>query len=41
MLESIRRSREIADEGRTTSTYGRGLLAMLLAEMEKKKGRVA
>uniref|UniRef100_A0ACD5XL45 Uncharacterized protein n=1 Tax=Avena sativa TaxID=4498 RepID=A0ACD5XL45_AVESA len=38
VLESIRRSREIADEGRTTSTYGRGLLAMLLAEMEEKKG---
>ena len=37
VLDSIRRSREIADEGRTTSTYGRGLLSMLLAEMEKKK----
>ncbi|KAK3130022.1 hypothetical protein QOZ80_6BG0487920 [Eleusine coracana subsp. coracana] len=37
LTESIRRSREIADEGRTTSTYGRGLLAILLAEMEKKK----
>uniref|UniRef100_A0A453KSQ6 Cytokinin hydroxylase n=3 Tax=Triticinae TaxID=1648030 RepID=A0A453KSQ6_AEGTS len=41
VLESIRRSREIADEGRTTSTYGRGLLAMLLAEMEKKKEKGA
>lgn len=38
VMESICRSREIADEGRTTSTYGRGLLAMLLAEMETKKG---
>ncbi|KAL6655610.1 hypothetical protein ACP70R_006436 [Stipagrostis hirtigluma subsp. patula] len=37
LMESIRRSREIADEGRTTSAYGRGLLALLLAEMEKKK----
>ena len=37
LTESIGRSREIADEGRTTSAYGRGLLAMLLAEMEKKK----
>ncbi|XP_062194158.1 cytokinin hydroxylase-like [Phragmites australis] len=37
LMESIRRSREIADEGRTTTAYGRGLLAMLLAEMEKKK----
>ncbi|XP_040383696.1 cytokinin hydroxylase-like [Oryza brachyantha] len=37
LMESIRRSREIADEGRTTATYGRGLLAMLLSEMEKKK----
>jgi cytokinin trans-hydroxylase len=36
-MESIGRSREIADEGRTTSMYGRGLLAMLLAEMEEKK----
>ncbi|WVZ64912.1 hypothetical protein U9M48_014359 [Paspalum notatum var. saurae] len=35
LTESIGRSREIADEGRTTSAYGRGLLAMLLAEMEK------
>lgn len=37
LTESIGRRREIADEGRTTSAYGRGLLAMLLAEMEKKK----
>ncbi|CAD6219405.1 unnamed protein product [Miscanthus lutarioriparius] len=37
LTESIGRSREIADEGRTTLAYGRGLLAMLLAEMEKKK----
>uniref|UniRef100_A0A0E0M108 Cytochrome P450 n=1 Tax=Oryza punctata TaxID=4537 RepID=A0A0E0M108_ORYPU len=39
LMESIRRSREIADEGRTAAaaTYGRGLLAMLLSEMEKKK----
>lgn len=37
LTESIGRSREIADEGRTTSAYGRGLLAMLLAEMEKEK----
>ncbi|CAN6174274.1 unnamed protein product [Urochloa humidicola] len=37
LTESIGRSREIADEGRTTSAYGRGLLAMLLAEMERKK----
>jgi cytokinin trans-hydroxylase len=37
VLESIGRSREIADEGRTTSMYGRGLLAILLAEMEEKK----
>ncbi|KAG8056696.1 hypothetical protein GUJ93_ZPchr0002g26697 [Zizania palustris] len=37
LMESIRRSREIADEGRTTATYGRGLLDMLLLEMEKKK----
>jgi cytokinin trans-hydroxylase len=37
LTESIGRRREIADEGRTTSSYGRGLLAMLLAEMEKKK----
>ncbi|VAI32303.1 unnamed protein product [Triticum turgidum subsp. durum] len=41
VMESIRRSREIADEGRTTSTYGRGLLAMLLAEMEKKREKGA
>ena len=37
LTESIGRSREIADEGRATSAYGRGLLAMLLAEMESKK----
>ncbi|KAL5201675.1 hypothetical protein ABZP36_036029 [Zizania latifolia] len=37
LMESIRRSREIADEGRTTATYGRGLLDMLLSEMEKKE----
>jgi cytokinin trans-hydroxylase len=37
LTESIGRSRAIADEGRTTSAYGRGLLAMLLSEMEKKK----
>jgi cytokinin trans-hydroxylase len=37
LTESIRRSQEIADEGRTTSAYGRGLLAILLAEMEKKQ----
>uniref|UniRef100_A0A0D9XDJ3 Cytochrome P450 n=1 Tax=Leersia perrieri TaxID=77586 RepID=A0A0D9XDJ3_9ORYZ len=38
LMESIRRSGEIADEGRTSAaTYGRGLLAMLLSEMEKKK----
>ncbi|KAG8047356.1 hypothetical protein GUJ93_ZPchr0008g13024 [Zizania palustris] len=38
LKESIDRSREIADEGRTpsASTCGRGLLGMLLAEMEKK-----
>uniref|UniRef100_J3MT66 Cytochrome P450 n=1 Tax=Oryza brachyantha TaxID=4533 RepID=J3MT66_ORYBR len=40
LKESIDRSREIADEGRTPSTSpcgGRGLLGMLLAEMERKK----
>ncbi|KAF0899307.1 hypothetical protein E2562_015952 [Oryza meyeriana var. granulata] len=39
LKESIDRSREIADEGRTPSASpcGRGLLGMLLAEMEKKK----
>lgn len=37
LTESIGRSREIADEGRAASAYGRGLLAMLLAEMERKK----
>nr|CAB3457018.1 unnamed protein product [Digitaria exilis] len=37
LTESIGRSREIADEGRTTSAYGRGLLAMLLSEMEGSK----
>jgi cytokinin trans-hydroxylase len=41
LTESIGRSREIADEGRTTSAYGRGLLAMLLAEMEKEKEKKA
>ncbi|EEE69674.1 hypothetical protein OsJ_29302 [Oryza sativa Japonica Group] len=38
LMESIRRSREIADEGRAAvATYGRGLLAMLLSEMEEKE----
>uniref|UniRef100_R7W637 Secologanin synthase n=1 Tax=Aegilops tauschii TaxID=37682 RepID=R7W637_AEGTA len=39
LKESIQRNREIADEGRTPSpeACGRGLLGMLLAEMEKKK----
>ncbi|KAF8701679.1 hypothetical protein HU200_033445 [Digitaria exilis] len=38
LKESIQRSREIADEGRTpSSACGMGLLGMLLAEMEKKK----
>uniref|UniRef100_A0A0E0LV22 Cytochrome P450 n=1 Tax=Oryza punctata TaxID=4537 RepID=A0A0E0LV22_ORYPU len=39
LKESIDRSREIADEGRTPSASpcGRGLLGMLLDEMEKKK----
>ncbi|CAO2206796.1 unnamed protein product [Urochloa humidicola] len=38
LKESIRRSREIADEGRTpSSACGMGLLGMLLAEMEKNK----
>ncbi|XP_015649532.1 cytokinin hydroxylase [Oryza sativa Japonica Group] len=39
LKESIDRSREIADEGRTPSASpcGRGLLGMLLAEMEKKE----
>jgi cytokinin trans-hydroxylase len=37
LTESIGRSREIADEGRTTTAYGQGLLAILLAEMDKKK----
>jgi cytokinin trans-hydroxylase len=41
LTESIGRSREIAEEGRTTSAYGRGLLAMLLAEMESKKDGAA
>ena len=42
LKESIQRSREIADEGRTpSSACGMGLLGMLLAEMEKneKKAR--
>ena len=41
LKESIQRSREIADEGRAPSSAcgGRGLLGMLLAEMEKKKTR--
>ena len=38
LKESIQRSREIADEGRTpSSACGMGLLGMLLAEMEKNK----
>ncbi|TVU05787.1 hypothetical protein EJB05_48970, partial [Eragrostis curvula] len=38
LQESIQRSREIADEGRTpSSACGMGLLGMLLAEMDKKK----
>jgi len=38
LKESIERSREIADEGRTpSSACGMGLLGMLLAEMEKNK----
>ncbi|CAL5012609.1 unnamed protein product [Urochloa decumbens] len=38
LKESIERSREISDEGRTpSSACGTGLLGMLLAEMEKKK----
>ncbi|CAL4998859.1 unnamed protein product [Urochloa decumbens] len=38
LKESIERSREIADEGRTpSSACGTGLLGMLLAEMGKKK----
>jgi cytokinin trans-hydroxylase len=38
LMESIRRSREIADEGRAAvATYGRGLLAMLMSEMEEKE----
>ncbi|KAL6862400.1 hypothetical protein ACP4OV_016741 [Aristida adscensionis] len=38
LKESIQRSREIADEGRTpSSACGMGLLGMLLAETEKKK----
>ncbi|XP_062196384.1 cytokinin hydroxylase-like [Phragmites australis] len=38
LKESIQRSREIADEGRTpSSACGMGLLRMLLAEMERKK----
>ncbi|KAE8788251.1 cytokinin hydroxylase-like [Hordeum vulgare] len=39
LRESIQRNREIADEGRTPTSEacGRGLLGMLLAEMEKKK----
>jgi cytokinin trans-hydroxylase len=41
LKESIQRSREIADEGRTTTAgaCGQGLLGMLLAEMEKKKNK--
>jgi cytokinin trans-hydroxylase len=38
LKESIQRSREIADEGRTpSSACGMGLLGMLLAEMERKE----
>ncbi|XP_062192528.1 cytokinin hydroxylase-like [Phragmites australis] len=38
LKESIQRSHEITDEGRTpSSACGMGLLRMLLAEMEKKK----
>uniref|UniRef100_A0A0D9X824 Cytochrome P450 n=1 Tax=Leersia perrieri TaxID=77586 RepID=A0A0D9X824_9ORYZ len=37
LKESINRSREIADEGRSPSPCGRGLLGMLLAEMEKQR----
>jgi len=38
LKESIQRSREIADEGRTpSSACSMGLLGMLLAEMEKNK----
>ncbi|KAM0878124.1 hypothetical protein ACQ4PT_035065 [Festuca glaucescens] len=41
LKESIQRSREIADEGRTPSAgaCGQGLLGMLLAEMEKNKNK--
>ncbi|OEL13828.1 Cytokinin hydroxylase [Dichanthelium oligosanthes] len=42
LKESIQRSREIADEGRTpSSACGMGLLGMLLAEMEGKKDGAA
>ncbi|PWZ25384.1 Cytokinin hydroxylase [Zea mays] len=40
LKESIQRSREIADEGRTpSSACGMGLLGMLLAETEKNRNR--
>jgi cytokinin trans-hydroxylase len=41
LKESIQRSREIADEGRTPTAgaCGQGLLGMLLSEMEKKKSK--